>query len=143
MIENLPAGVDWVQLATLVGSLIAVLALGGLARGMGLGGDIRIVDDGHAIRLARDGLYGFEAVDVARDRAGYAALVKDAASHHALIVKTGAHFVVRMLRPPVEGRLDHALLTIDPMEPDFPPVTLNLGEKAQYWAAGLRHMPDA
>jgi hypothetical protein len=124
-------------------SLLAVLALGWLARLMGLGGDVRIRDADHAKQIALDGLYGFVATDVALDRAGYSALVKDRAGRHALINTKGNNFVVRRVRPPIEGRLDHALLTIDLQEPDFAPVTLNLGEQAQYWASGLRHIPNA
>lgn len=125
----------------LAASLVAVLALGWLARQMGLGGDVRIADEGHAIRLAYDGLYGFAGVDAAVDRAGYSALVRDREGRHVLIMIKGNKFVTRLVAPPIEGRLDQKLLTIDLREPDCPPVTLNLGEKAQYWASGLRHIP--
>jgi hypothetical protein len=131
------------QILQLAGSLLAVFALGWLARWFGLGGDVRIADEEHARKLAFDALYGFETTDVALDLGGYSALVKDKAGHHALINLKGANFVVRPLRPPVEGRLDRAQLTIDLQEPDFDPVTLNLGDKAQYWASGLRHIPSA
>jgi hypothetical protein len=129
--------------AKLVGSLIAVFALGWAARWLGLGGNIRIQDEDHAKRIVFDSLYGFDAIDVALDRGGYSALVKDAAGRHALINVKGAHFVAREVHPPIEGRLDRTLLTIDLQAPDFEPVTLNLGPKAQYWASGLRHIPYA
>jgi hypothetical protein len=122
-------------------SLAAVLALGWLARWMGLGGDVRIADQSHAIRIAYDGIYGFAGVDAAIDRAGYSALVRDALGRHVLIMVKGNKFVTRLVTPPIEGRLDHKLLTIDLREPDCAPVTLNLGDKAQYWASGLRHIP--
>ncbi len=125
----------------LLASLLAVLALGWVTRWLGLGGNVRILDEDHARLIVRDSLYGFEASDAVLDRAGYSALVKDTAGHHALISVKGAHFVARHVHPPVEGRLDRAFLTIDLQEPDFDPVTLNLGEKAQYWASGLRHIP--
>jgi hypothetical protein len=125
----------------LVVSLAAVLALGWLARWMGLGGDVRIADQSHAIRIAYDGIYGFAGVDAAIDRAGYSALVRDAQGRHVLIIVKGNKFVTRLVTPPIEGRLDHKLLTIDLREPDCAPVTLNLGDKAQYWASGLRHIP--
>lgn len=124
-------------------SLLAVFTLGWLARWMGLGGDVRLRDEDHARQIAFDALYGFRATDVALDKAGYSALVKDAANRHALINAKGANFVTRMVRPPIEGRLDRNLLTLDLQEPDFAPVTLNLGDGAQYWASGLRHIPDA
>jgi hypothetical protein len=125
----------------LVVSLAAVLALGWLARWMGLGGDVRIANLEQAMRIAHDGIYGFAGVDAAIDRAGYSALVRDRAGRHVLIMVKGNKFVTRLVTPPIEGRLDHKLLTIDLREPDCPPVTLNLGEKAQYWASGLRHIP--
>jgi hypothetical protein len=131
------------ELVQLAASLIAVLALAWLARWMGLGGEVRIRDADHARQIAFDGLYGFDASDVALDLGGYSALVKDRAGHHALINIKGANFVTRRVYPPIEGRLDRALLTIDLQEPDFEPVTLNLGDKAQYWASGLRHVPSA
>lgn len=125
----------------LAASLAAVLALGWLARWMGLGGDARILNKDHAIALAYEGIYGFAGIDAAVDRAGYSALVRDRDGRHALIMVKGNKFVTRLVTPPIEGRLDHKLLTIDLREPDCPPVTLNLGEKAQYWASGLRHIP--
>jgi hypothetical protein len=124
------------------GSLLAVLALGWLARAMGLGQDARLNDAAHALRIADEGQYGFVGVDVALDLAGYSALVKDADNRHVLIHSKGGHFVTRRLQLPIGGRLDQKLLTIDLLQPDFEPVTLNLGEKAQYWASGLRHVPN-
>ncbi len=127
----------------LVASLLAVLALGWLAKIMNLGGDVRIQDEAHAIKLAFDGHFGFRAVDAAVDRAGYSALVKDAEDRHLLLFRKGNKFVGRLVTPPIEGRLDQKLLTIDLGEAGTDTVTLNLGEKAQYWASGLRHIPHA
>jgi hypothetical protein len=122
-------------------SLAAVLALGWFARWIGLGGDVRIANQAQAMRIAYDGIYGFSGVDAAIDRAGYSALVRDREGRHVLIMVKGNKFVTRIVTPPIEGRLDHKLLTIDLREPDCAPVTLNLGDKAQYWASGLRHIP--
>lgn len=129
------------ELIQLAVSLVAILALAWLARRLGLGGDARIADRDHALNLAAEGIYGFAGIDAAVDRAGYSALVRDAAGRHVLIIVKGNKFVTRMIRPRVEGRLDQKLLTLDLREPDCPPVTLNLGDQAQYWASGLRHIP--
>ncbi|HMT45226.1 MAG TPA: hypothetical protein PKA59_11770, partial [Chakrabartia sp.] len=59
------------------------------------------------------------------------------------IFRVGNRFVTRLVPNTAGARLDQALLTINLHEPDLPPVILNLGEKAQYWASGLRHIPDA
>ncbi len=124
-------------------SLAGVLMLGGFARWLGLGGDMRIRDEDHAKQLARDGISGFKGIDATVDLAGYSALVRDAIGRHAILVVLGNKVVARLIRPPIEGRLDQKLLTLDLQEPDFEPVTLNLGDKAQYWASGLRHIPNA
>jgi hypothetical protein len=135
---------DWLPIvAKLVGSLIAILAIGWFARFLSLGGDTRIRDGDHAKQLAYDGLYGFQAEDVAVDLAGYSALLRDVEGRHALIAKLGNGFVCRRVTNDMVGRLDHRFLTIDPNETDFEPITLNLGEDAQLWASGLRRLAHA
>lgn len=129
------------ELIQLAVSLPAIFAVAWLARRLGLGGEARIASREQALQLAAEGSYGFAGVDAAVDRAGYSALVRDAQGHHLLIMVKGNKFVTRMIRPPLEGRLDQKLLTLDLREPDCPPVTLNLGDQAQYWASGLRHIP--
>jgi hypothetical protein len=126
--------------AKLGASLLSILLLAWLARWLGLGSDPRIRNEEEAKRLAFEGLYGFEGIDAAVDRAGMSALVRDGDNRHVLISRVGNHFVTRLVSLPFEGRLDQKLLTIDLREPDIAPVTLNLGEKAQYWASGLRHL---
>jgi hypothetical protein len=108
---------------------------------MGLGGDVRIRDEDHARQLAGEIVYGFEAVDVARDRAGIAALLIDAGGRQLLIRRHGAQFAGRLLDASIEARLDRNFLTIGTMEKSFGTTTLNLGPDAQYWASGLRHLP--
>lgn len=128
-----------VQLAA---SLAAIVALFGLARWLGLGREARIADEAHARQIAFDSHYGFTATDAIVDRAGFAALVRDASNRHILIKAHGAHFVTRMIMPPIEGRLDHQFLTLVAEDAAFGAVTLNLGDQAQYWASGLRHIPN-
>ncbi len=121
-------------------SLVAILVLAWLARQMGLGGDVRIRDADQARALAAEAVPGFEAVDVALDRAGIGALLKDANGRQLVLRRHGAHFVGRVLDPRVIARLDQHFLTIGTSEKNFGSITLNLGEQAQYWAAGLRHL---
>lgn len=131
------------QLIQLAASLIAIFLLAWAARRMGLGGETRISGHDHALQLAGEGIYGFTGSDTAIDRAGYSALVRDDEGRHVLIIVKGNKYVTRMIHPPIAGRLDQKLLTLDLREPDCPPVTLNLGDQAQYWASGLRHIPGA
>ncbi len=131
----------WIELAKLGGSLAAILALAWLAKLLNLGGDLRIRDEAHARQLANEAVYGFDATDVALDRAGMGALLKDAQGRQMLLRRHGAGFVGRLLDQKIEARLDQQFLTIGTGERTFGTITLNLGDAAQYWAAGLRHLP--
>ena len=133
----------WPDLAKLGGSLAAILALAGLARWLGLGGDLRLQDADHARRLAGEAVYGFDAVDIALDRAGMAALLKDAQGRQMLLRRHGAMWVGRLLDGACDARLDRDFLTIGSGEKRFGSVTLQLGEAAQVWAAGLRNLRNA
>jgi hypothetical protein len=125
---------NWVVLA---GSLLAVLLLAGAAKAMGLGGDVRL-DQNAARRIAEDD--GFVPVDVITDRAGIAAIARDAAGRHMLIRRHGVNFVTRILHQPLDARLDQKLLTLGTNEPAFGRITLDLGDQAPIWAAGLRQV---
>jgi hypothetical protein len=124
----------------LAASFLVVLFMAWLSHWLGLGGDRRICDAATAMRLASEAYNGFDATDVALDRAGFGALLKDSGGRHMLIRRNGAHFVGRLLDSTADIRLDQGFLTIATSEKQFGRVTLNLGEKAQYWASGLRHL---
>jgi hypothetical protein len=126
--------VNW---ALLAGSLVAVLLLAWVAKAMGLGGDVRLDHDA-ARRIAED--EGFMPVDVITDRAGIAAIARDAGGRHMLIRRHGVNFVTRILHPPLDARLDQKFLTIGTGEPMFGRITLDLGDAASVWAAGLRRV---
>jgi hypothetical protein len=130
----------WIEIAKLGGSIIAILFLAWMTKRMGLGGDIRIRDEAHARSLADEAVCGFEPVDIAIDRAGIGALMKDAQGRHLLIRRHGSQFAGRLLDGHAKSRLDQNFLTIGTGEKTFGKITLNLGAEAQYWAAGLRHM---
>ncbi len=119
----------------LVGSLVAVLLLAWAAKALGLGGDIRLTR-ADALRIASD--EGFDPADIIIDRAGIAAIVRDARGRHMLIRRHGVNFVTRMLRAPLDARLDQKLLTLGTGERAFGRITLDLGDQAAIWAAGLR-----
>lgn len=131
------------ELIQLGASLAAVLMMAGIAWWMKLGGDVRIRSEEQASQLADQAVCGFRPVDMAIDRAGIGALLKDAAGRQMLIRRNGAHFVGRLLDKRMTARLDQNFLTIGTGERTFGQVTLDLGPEAQYWAAGLRHLPDA
>ena len=127
-------------LLRLGGSLLAIFALAGLAWKLGLGGDRRIRDAAQARELAEEAVCGFDAVEVAIDGAGHAALLRGADGRVLLLRRHGAHFAARILTDYTHARLDRQLLVIGTAEKRFGDVTLDLGPQAQYWAASLRRL---
>ncbi|MES2054884.1 MAG: hypothetical protein V4564_03010 [Pseudomonadota bacterium] len=125
---------NWLVFA---GSLLAVLAMTLVARLLGLGAAPRIADADHARRLADEAWCGFRAVDVAIDRGGRAALLRDAANRHMVIRAHGNHFVTRFIESPVHAALDRQSLTVSLGESMFGTVTLDLGDDAAAWANRL------
>ena len=123
---------NWVMLA---GSLAAVLMLAWAAKAMDLGGDVRLTRN-DALRIASE--EGFAPNDVIIDRAGIAAIARNNAGQHMLIRRHGVNFVTRMLHQPLDARLDQKLLTLGTGERAFGRITLDLGDQAAIWAAGLR-----
>ena len=119
-------------------SLVAVLFIAWLVGKVGLGSDPRIADAAHAIRLAEEAEAGFNGADVARDRAGFAALVRNGEGRLLLVRAHGNHFAARRVDASVEGRLDKDFLTLTTPEKTFGAVTLQLGKDAGMWASRMR-----
>lgn len=127
-------------LIQLGGSLVAILLTFGLARRLGLGGDLRIRDEAEARALADNAICGFEAIDLAIDRAGIGALLRDASGRVLLLRRHGAHFAARLLDGHAGIRLDRNFLTLATSDRHFGEVTLDLGQQAAVWAASLRRL---
>lgn len=121
-------------------SLIAIVALVAIARGLGLGGDVRIAGEDEVRALAEDAIFGFDATDVALDRARIGALVRNAAGRVLLIRRHGARFAARELTGYQGVRLDQQFLTLSTPDRRFGTITLDLGPQAQAWAASLRRL---
>jgi hypothetical protein len=122
-------------------SLVAVFFVAWLVGRMGLGADPRIEDAAHAIRLAEEAEAGFRGTDVARDRAGFAAIVRNAEGRMMLVRAHGNHFAARPVDRQMMARLDKDFLTLTPPERTFGAVTLQLGKEAGVWAARMREIP--
>ena len=122
------------------GSLVAVLLLALCAWRMGLGGDPRIRNEAEARRLAGEAIWGFDAIDIGLDRAGIAALLRDAQGRVMLLRRHGVHFAARLIQSHTGVRLDRNFLTIAIAEPGFGDLTLDLGASAQVWAGSLRRL---
>lgn len=121
-------------------SLVGVLLVGLVARWLGLGGDLRIRDEATARRLAAEAIDGFEAVEIAIDRAGIGAVLRDPRDRVLLLRRHGVHFVGRLLDDHSGARLDRNFLTITTGDQQFGTVTLNLGPQAQVWAGSFRRL---
>ncbi|WP_421850439.1 hypothetical protein [Novosphingobium sp.] len=123
-----------------VGSLIAVLLVFLVVRALGLGDDVRIADESEARALAEAAHCGFDPVEVALDRARIGALLRNRAGEVMLIRRHGARFAARVLSSHAGARLDRGFLTLSTDDPNFGTITLDLGEKAQVWAASMRRL---
>ncbi len=121
-------------------SLVAILAIAGLAVWLGLGGDVRLRDADEARDLARMTLCGFEPVEVVLDRAGIGALLRDAGGRVMLLRRHGVHFAGRLLTDYRGIRLDQNFITVTTSDKRFGSVTLDLGPEAQTWAGSLRRL---
>ena len=121
-------------------SLVAALLVAWLVKAMGLGTDPRIADAAHAIRLAEEAEAGFGGIDVARDRAGFAAIVRNGDGRMMLVRAHGNHFAARPVSADVVGRLDKDFLILTTPERRFGSVTLQLGKDASVWASRMRDL---
>lgn len=124
----------------LIGSLIAILALAWLAHRLGLGGDARIRSEEEARALAEEAVHGFDAREVAIDKAGMGALCRDAAGRVLLLRRHGSHWAARLLDGHAQARLDRSFLTLATADRRFGSVTFDLGDQAPAWAASLRRI---
>lgn len=124
-------------------SLVTVLFVAWLVGRIGLGADPRIADADHAIRLAEEAEVGFRGIEVARDRAGFAAIVQNAKGRMMLVRAHGNHFAARPVDANVIGKLDKDFLTLTTSERTFGAVTLQLGKDAGMWASRMRNIAGA
>ncbi|MBB6426130.1 hypothetical protein [Sphingopyxis sp. JAI128] len=124
-------------------SLVTVLLVAWLVGKIGLGADPRIEDEAHAIRLAEEAEAGFRGIEVARDRAGFAAIVQNAQGRMLLVRAHGNFFAARPIDASVIGRLDKDFLTLTTPEKTFGAVTLQLGKDAGMWASRMRNIVRA
>lgn len=124
----------------LAGSLVAILFIFLLTRWLGLGGDVRVRDEGTARRLAAEAVCGFDPVEIGLDRAGIGALLRDGQGRVLLLRRHGAQFVARLLDDHAGVQLNRNFLTVATSDPWFGKVTLDLGPAAQVWASSFRRL---
>lgn len=127
-------------LLLLAGAVVAIPALGWLARHLGLGSDERLRDPDEARALACAADCTFAPTRVALDRAGLGALLADEHGRVMLVRRHGARFVARLLASHEGIQLERTFLRFALPETGVPPITLDLGDDAQHWAASLRRL---
>ena len=121
------------------GSLVAILALAGLAWWLKLGGLPRLDSEEAVNRAAGEVEDGFTSVAIARDPAGQAALARDAAGRIMVIKAHGNRFAGRLLGPAACARLDGGRLVVDPSEARFGMVAIDTPE-ASAWADAINRV---
>ncbi|MHA6332540.1 hypothetical protein ACXYL9_02560 [Qipengyuania sp. CAU 1752] len=126
----------------LVGSLVAIVALAGLARWLGLGREPRLADEDAARRAADEAFDGFEPLRCGLDQDGRGALLEDAEGRILLLKPHGNFFAGRLLGPVARANRADNTLTIDGGERRFGKVTLAL-EDAAYWEETIDRLKGA
>jgi hypothetical protein len=122
------------------GSLVAILALAGLARWMKLGGNPVLADDHAVTRAAGEVEDGFTPVAIARARDGMAAVARDAAGRIMVIQRHGNRFAGRVLGSHAKATLNidlgETLLVVQPGETLFGDVYLDVDDP-RAWADAI------
>ena len=119
-----------------VGSLAAIVALAALAWWLKLGAPRRLESEADARREASEAADSFEPVEIALDRAGRAALLRDDAGQILLLRQHGTHFAGRVLTPAAYARIDGDALVVDTAEKRYGGVRLELDDPSLW----VRHI---
>jgi hypothetical protein len=127
------------QLLVFGGSLIAIVALAGLARWLGLGGNPTLRDDAAVIGAAGEVEDGFVATRMSISRGGTAALAADGAGRIMVIKRHGNRFAGRILTRSATAREEVDGLVVDCGEAQFGPVRLSLTDSSA-WADRINRL---
>lgn len=124
------------QALQFVGSLAAILLLASIARWLKLGHPIRIESDEQARIAANEVLDGFKPVEVARDRAGRGALLRDDQGRIMLLKSHGSKLAGRILTEAANATSDGDTISIDTGEKQYGVVGLVLDD-ASAWVQAI------
>ena len=122
-------------LVQFLGSLIAILALAGIALWLKLGPTPRLSDEDEARAAADEAVSGFEPVEIGLDREGRGALLRDAEGRILLLRPHGTHFAGRLLTPAARMELDGEVLSVDTAERRFGTARLTLDDPSAWMQA--------
>ena len=118
-----------------LGSLAAILVLAALAWAMKLGPERRLHDEAEALAAAEEAVSGFDPVEIALDRDGRGALLRDAAGRILLLRPHGTNFAGRLLSPEASASMEDNTLVIDTAERTFGVARLRLDEPSAWMQA--------
>ncbi|MEO0642030.1 MAG: hypothetical protein AAFY47_01255 [Pseudomonadota bacterium] len=121
------------------GSLLAILALAGLAVLMKLGGKPVLSNPEAVAHAASEVEDGFQTVRSSIARGGTAALARDASGRIMVIKRHGNKFVGRILTRTATCREQVDALMVNPGEAPFGTVRLSLDD-GSYWADAINRL---
>lgn len=125
-----------------LGSLVAILALAGVALWLKLGPAPKLEGEAEARAAAEEAISGFEPVEVSLDREGHGALLRDATGRILLLRPHGTHFAGRLLTPAARMKLDGETLLVDTAEKRFGTARLILDDPSA-WMQALEAIKSA
>ena len=127
-----------------IGSLIAIVALAGLARWLKLGDDPRLWTEDDAIRAASEAVDGFKPVRIGLESFGLGGLLEDAEGRILLLKPHGNFFAGRLLGPETSATEELGLLVVDCEDRYFGEVWFEMGgNDARYWEAAINALGNA
>ncbi|NNC53903.1 MAG: hypothetical protein HKO08_12765 [Erythrobacter sp.] len=115
-----------------LGSLVAILALAGLAWWMKLGPQTSLASEDEARYAANEAVDGFSATEIALDQKGRGALLGDAHGRILLLRPHGTHFAGRILTGEAKAWVDGTTLVIDTAERRYGSARLTIADP-QAW----------
>ena len=121
------------------GSLVAILALAGIAYWMKLGGSPRIADEQDAIRLANEVAYGFEPLEIDLDTDGAGAVLLGKDGRIMVIKPHGSLFAGRILSNNASAHYSDGELVVLTGEQRFGAVSLKL-PNGEAWAKRIQRV---
>ncbi|MBA4045107.1 MAG: hypothetical protein C0471_11905 [Erythrobacter sp.] len=128
------------------GSLVAILALAGLAWWLRLGGSPLLTDDDAVRRAASEVDFGFAPIAIARDVKGTAALARDAQGRIMVIKRHGNRFAGRVLSPAASAAIrrdeGQIALEVDCGETRFGTVLMGVADPGT-WVAAINALNTA
>ncbi|WP_232725609.1 hypothetical protein [Qipengyuania seohaensis] len=118
-----------------LGSLVAILALAGLAFALRLGPPPRLQNEQAARTAADEAVSGFQPVAIALDRDGAGALMRDTEGRILLLRQHGSHFAGRLLTNAAVVTRDGDALLIDTAEKRYGAARLQVPDPSAWMQA--------